>query len=127
MPDLRVGCSGFSYRQWKGNFYPEGLHQKQWLKYYATVFNAVELNVTFYRLPLAGTFDRWFEETPSDFVFLLKGSRFITHIKRLLDPQEPLEKFFGRALRLRDKLKVVLWQFSPGFDINTARLRNFLA
>jgi len=127
VPDLRIGCSGFSYRQWKGNFYPEDLPQKQWLEYYATVFSAVELNVTFYRLPLARTFDTWYKETPPGFVFLLKGSRFITHIKRLLDPREPLEKFFERALRLQDKLKVVLWQFSPGFNIDKARLRNCLA
>ncbi|NJD54845.1 MAG: DUF72 domain-containing protein [Nitrospirae bacterium] len=127
MPDLRVGCSGFSYRQWKGNFYPEDLSPKQWLRYYATVFNAVELNVTFYRLPLARTFEQWYGETPTGFVFLLKGSRYITHIRRLLDPREPLETFFERALRLQDKLKVVLWQFSPGFGINKERLKKFLA
>jgi uncharacterized protein YecE (DUF72 family) len=127
MPHLRIGCSGFSYSQWKGNFYPDGLIQRQWLGYYAKVFPVVELNVTFYRLPLEKTFDAWYNETPPDFVFSLKGSRFITHIKRLLDPQEPLERFFGRALRLQDKLRVVLWQFSPGFGINTPRLKKFLA
>ena len=127
MPDLRIGCSGFSYAQWKENFYPDGLPQKRWLEYYAKVFPIIELNVTFYRLPLEKTFDSWYDETPAGFVFSLKGSRFITHIKRLLDPQVPLEKFFERALRLQDKLKVVLWQFSPGFGVNTERLKNFLA
>jgi uncharacterized protein YecE (DUF72 family) len=69
MQEVRVGCSGFSYAQWKGNFYPEDFPPRKWLQYYATVFRAVELNVTFYRLPLAKTFDGWYEETPSDFVF----------------------------------------------------------
>ena len=127
MPEVRVGCSGFSYDQWKGNFYPEELPRKKWLQYYATVFRAVELNVTFYRLPLAKTFDLWHQETPPDFVFLLKGSRFITHVKRLQEPEEPLERFFERALSLREKLRVVLWQFPPGFGINKARLKKFLS
>jgi uncharacterized protein YecE (DUF72 family) len=126
MPEISIGCSGFSYRQWKGNFYAEDLPQRKWLEYYAKVFNTVELNVTFYRLPLAKTFDRWYGETPADFAFLVKGSRFISHVKRLLDPEEPLEKFFERALRLKEKLKVVLWQFSPAFGINMSRLKNFL-
>lgn len=90
MPDLRIGCSGFSYAQWKENFYPDGLPQKRWLEYYAKVFPIVELNVTFYRLPLEKTFDTWHDGTPADFVFSLKGSRFITHIRRLLEPHAPL-------------------------------------
>ena len=126
MPELRIGCSGFSYRDWKGNFYPEDLPQKKWLEYYCTVFKTVELNVTFYRLPLVSTFEKWHAETPPDFAFSLKGSRFITHIKRLSDPEEPLYLFFERALRLEEKLKVVLWQFSPGFKIDLDRLRKFL-
>jgi uncharacterized protein YecE (DUF72 family) len=126
MPELRIGCSGFNYRHWKGDFYPDGLPQKRWLAYYCTVFKTVELNVTFYRLPLVKTFEKWHDETPPDFVFSLKGSRFITHIKRLLDPEEPLDLFFERALRLKEKLKVVLWQFSPGFKIDLMRLNRFL-
>ncbi len=126
MCEIYVGCSGFNYRDWKGNFYPTDLRQEKWLQYYCTVFNTVELNVTFYRVPLAGTFDKWYAETPSDFVFSLKGSRFITHIKRLLDPEEPLSFFFDRALRLQEKLRVVLWQFSPGFKIDFARLQKFV-
>ncbi|MDA8214129.1 MAG: DUF72 domain-containing protein [Nitrospiraceae bacterium] len=126
MPEIRIGCSGFNYRHWRGNFYPEDLPQRKWFEYYCTVFNTVELNVTFYRLPLPKTFDKWHNETPDDFVFSLKGSRFITHIKRLVEPKEPLELFFERALRLKEKLKVVLWQFSPGFKIEIERLENFL-
>lgn len=126
MSKIYVGCSGFNYRDWKGIFYPSDLPQKKWLEYYCTIFNTVELNVTFYRVPLAGTFDKWHAETPPDFAFSLKGSRFITHIKRLLDPEEPLAFFFERALRLRNKLKVVLWQFSPGFKIDFDRLQKFV-
>ena len=126
MPEPRIGCSGFTYRHWKGNFYPHNLPQTQWLAYYCTVFKTVELNVTFYRLPLVKTFEKWHAETPADFAFSLKGSRFITHIKRLLDPEEPLDLFFERALRLKEKLKVVLWQFSPGFKIDLERLSRFL-
>lgn len=126
MADVRIGCSGFNYYDWKGNFYPVDLPQDKWLDYYANTFNTVELNVTFYRLPLARVFDKWHKETPLDFVFSLKGSRFITHIKRLLEPEDPLNLFFQRASGLKEKLKVVLWQFSPGFKIELQRLRNFL-
>ncbi len=126
MPELLIGCSGFNYRDWKGEFYPEGLPQRKWLEHYCTVFKTVELNVTFYRLPLLKTFENWYAETPDDFAFSLKGSRFITHIKRLLDPEKPLELFFERALYLKKKLRVVLWQFSPGFKIDLARLKRFL-
>ncbi len=126
MPELRIGCSGFNYRHWKGTFYPSHLPQRKWFEHYWTAFNTVELNVTFYRLPLAGTFDKWHDETPADFAFSLKGSRYISHVKRLLDLKEPLELFFKGALRLKGKLKVVLWQFSPGFKIEIKRLKNFL-
>lgn len=126
MADLRIGCSGFNYWDWKGNFYPEDLPQNKWLNYYCSIFNTVELNVTFYRLPLIKTFEKWYKETPDDFVFSLKGSRFISHVKRLLEPEEPLKLFFERALHLKEKLRVVLWQFSPGFKIDIDRLKHFL-
>lgn len=126
MPELLIGCSGFNCPDWKGAFYPEDLPQKKWLEYYCTIFNTVELNVTFYRLPLVKTFEKWHDETPPEFAFSLKGSRFIIHVKRILDPKEPLALFFERALHLREKLRVVLWQFSPGFKIDLERLKTFL-
>jgi len=126
MAELRIGCSGFNYYDWKGNFYPADLPQSRWLDYYTKQFSTVELNVTFYRLPLLKTFDKWHKETPPGFVFSLKGSRLITHIKRLLEPQEVLDIFFQRASVLKEKLKVVLWQFSPSFKIDLQRLKNFL-
>ena len=126
MPEPLIGCSGFNYRDWKGNFYPDNLPQRKWLEYYCTVFKTVELNVTFYRLPLVKTYEKWYAETPPDFAFSLKGSRFITHIKRLLAPEEPLDLFFERSLNLKEKLKVVLWQFSPSFKIDLERLSRFV-
>ena len=126
MAELHVGCSGFNYPHWRGVFYPEGLPQRQWLSHYASVFASVELNVTFYRLPKPSTFAKWRLETPAGFVFSLKGSRFITHIKRLRDPEEPLERFFSAAMELKEKLGVVLWQFPPRFRADRKRLRRFL-
>lgn len=126
MPELRIGCSGFHYQDWKGSFYPPDLTPRKWFEYYYQVFNTVELNVTFYRLPHSRTFEKWYNKTPPEFAFSIKGSRFITHIKRLLEPASPLELFFNSALQLKEKLKVVLWQFPPGFTFNRERLSNFL-
>ncbi len=126
MPELFIGCSGFSYPHWRGIFYPDTLAQKRWFDHYCTVFASVELNVTFYRLLKPETFCRWQGESPPGFVFSAKGSRFITHIRRLADVEEPLVRFFDGVLRLGDKLRVILWQFPPGFVRNTGRLHRFL-
>jgi uncharacterized protein YecE (DUF72 family) len=126
MTDLRIGCSGFTYQDWRGNFYPEGLPERKWFEYYCTVFPTVELNVTFYRLPQPTAFDAWYVKSPPSFQFAVKGSRFITHVKRLLDPAGPVKLFFQRTLRLKEKLGVVLWQFPPSFAINIERLERFL-
>lgn len=126
MPKAHVGTSGFSYRHWRGTFYPVNLAQKDWLDYYCKVFSTVELNVTFYRLPRLDTFKKWYSETPKYFKFALKGSRFITHIKRLKDPAEPLETLMRQIRPLRSKLAVVLWQLPPNFEMDTERLKRFL-
>jgi len=120
-----IGCSGFNYRDWKETLYPCDLPQRRWLEHYSTIFPTVELNVTFYRLPLLSTFIKWRDQTPPGFAFSLKGSRYITHIKRLKQVEEPLERFFQRALQLKEKLRVVLWQFPPGFKVNLERLGLF--
>jgi uncharacterized protein YecE (DUF72 family) len=127
MPEVFIGCSGFNYSHWRGSFYPDGLPQRLWLEHYSTVFASVELNVTFYRLPQPAVFERWRLETPEDFVFALKGSRFITHVKRLKEPEEPLQRFFAAALGLGGKLRAVLWQLPPGFAVNVERLSRFVA
>lgn len=121
-----IGTSGFMYRHWRGNFYPEKLPQSKWLVHYAERFPTVELNVTFYRLPDKNAFEKWRAETPGDFKFTLKGSRYITHIKRLLEPKEPLKRFMERATLLREKLGVVLWQLPPNFRKDPGRLEGFI-
>jgi len=127
MPELCIGCSGFSYRHWRGPFYPEDLDQKGWFPYYGSQLSTVELNVTFYRTPTAETFTRWYQESAADFSFALKGSRYITHLKKLLETETPLERFFAPALLLKEKLRVVLWQFPPQFGCSLERLERFLA
>lgn len=124
--DVYVGTCGYSYQHWKGGvFYPRGLPQRAWLEFYARHFNTLELNVTFYRLPEESTFRRWDEQTPSDFTFAVKGPRFITHIKRLKEPKDPLVKLRDNVLPLAAKVKCFLWQLPPGFKKDGARLGAF--
>jgi len=126
MPRYRIGCSGFLYESWKGAFYPEGLPHKKWLSFYMGKFNAVELNVTFYRLLKKEAFERWYKETPPDFSFCLKGSRFITHVKKLKDVELPLATFFNATAPLLEKLDVVLWQLPPNLKLNMKNLEEFV-
>ncbi|RJQ41381.1 MAG: DUF72 domain-containing protein [Nitrospiraceae bacterium] len=126
MPCVKIGCSGFLYDNWQGTFYPNELSKKQWLEYYCKKFATVELNVTFYRVPEKETFSKWYSETPKDFTISLKGSRSITHVKKLKSPAEPLDVFFSRITALREKLGVVLWQFPPDFKADTGKLQEFL-
>ncbi len=126
MPKLRIGCSGFAYDSWRHVFYPEDMPQQQWFNFYVGRFSTVELNVTFYRLPQKETFMKWCKDSPENFAFSIKGSRFITHIKKLKDIQEPIDAFFSRATALGEKLEVVLWQLPPAFKADAGRLKEFL-
>lgn len=126
MPKLYVGTSGWNYAHWQGIFYPENLSQNKWLDYYTQFFNSVELNVTFYRLVRKVVFENWYKRTSKDFYFVAKGSRFITHIKRLKDCEEPLKLFLDNASGLKEKLICILWQFPPGFKKDLCRLEAFL-
>ncbi|MCS7280919.1 MAG: DUF72 domain-containing protein [Desulfobacterota bacterium] len=126
MPKILIGSSGFNYFGWRKRFYPEDLPQRKWLEYYSGVFKTVELNVTFYRLPKESTFKRWYKETPNDFSFAVKGSRLITHMKRLSDIEEPLRAFFNNASALGEKLEITLWQFPPGFPLDLKKLEIFI-
>ncbi len=126
MPKYRIGCSGFLYDSWRGILYPEDLPHKEWLTFYATKINSVELNVTFYRLLKKEAFDKWHRETPSDFSFVLKGSRFVTHIKKLKDVEMPLSTFFNITTPLSKKLEVVLWQLPPNLKVNLRSLEDFI-
>ncbi|MGB9797232.1 MAG: DUF72 domain-containing protein [bacterium] len=120
-----IGTSGYSYGHWRGVFYPPDLPQTKWLEHYSKFFNTVELNVTFYRLPLVSTFKSWRLRTPQDFTFALKGSRFITHIKKLGDCSEPLELFLDRVEEMGEKGRVILWQLPPRFKCDSEKLKSF--
>jgi uncharacterized protein YecE (DUF72 family) len=122
----RVGCSGWLYKDWRGTFYPAALPQRSWLAYYASRFDTVELNGTFYRLPEAAKFSAWRKTVPDDFLFAVKASRFLTHMKRLTSPAEPLDRLFGRARHLRSALGPVLYQLPTGWKQNMERLAAFL-
>jgi uncharacterized protein YecE (DUF72 family) len=115
MKPVRIGCSGWVYKDWRGDLYPEGLPQRRWLERYAEVFDTVEINNTFYRLPGLDAVKRWAEETPGGFTFAVKGSRYTTHIKRLIDFPKYTERFFERIEPLAEagKLGPVLCS-SPG-------------
>lgn len=114
------------YKGWSGVFYPEELPQKNWLSFYIEKFDTVELNVTFYRLLKKEAFERWYRETPGGFIFALKGSRFITHVKKLKDAELPLSAFFNTTAPLMEKLKVVLWQLPPNLKANLRGLEEFI-
>jgi len=126
MPKYRIGCSGFLYDSWKGAFYPEDLPHRRWLSFYMEKFNTVELNVTFYRLLKKEAFERWYKETSPDFNFCLKGSRFITHVKKLKDVELPLSTFFNATAPLLEKLGVILWQLPPNLKLNMKNLEDFI-
>jgi uncharacterized protein YecE (DUF72 family) len=121
-----VGTSGWQYRDWRERFYPTGVPQRAWLAYFSERFPAVEVNNTFYMLPAEETFLRWREESASGFVFAVKASRYITHIRRLRDCREPLRRFWSRCRRLGKKLGPVLFQLPPNFPADLDRLEGFL-
>jgi len=124
--DIRIGTSGWHYNHWAGLFYPAGLAKSKWLEHYAGHFDTVEINNTFYQLPKRVTFENWHKQAPADFLYTVKANRYITHIKRLKDPQEPLERFFERACLLKENLGPVLYQLPPNFHKDLERLRAFI-
>ena len=124
---IHIGTSGWQYDSWRGRFYPKDLPQSEWLPFFAARFETVEVNNTFYRLPQRETFVRWREKTPPGFVVTVKASRFLTHIKRLKDPEEPVKTFFNRASGLGEKLGPVLFQLPPRFRADLGRLEALLA
>ncbi|MEQ1405665.1 DUF72 domain-containing protein [Neorhizobium sp. Rsf11] len=125
--DIRIGISGWTYKPWRGVFYPKGLRQKQELTYAAERFRSIEINGTFYGLQRPQSFATWYDATPDDFVFAVKGSRYITHMRRLDDIGTPLANFFASGvLRLGRKLGPILWQFPPRMKFEPARFETFL-
>ncbi|HYK42797.1 MAG TPA: DUF72 domain-containing protein [Thermoanaerobaculia bacterium] len=124
---FRVGCSGWQYRHWRGNLYPAELPASRWFDHYAERFDTVEINNSFYRLPEASVFGAWRRRAPPGFLYAVKASRYLTHNKKLKDPEEPIERFFDRAKQLREKLGPVLYQLPPGWKVNLERLETFLS
>jgi uncharacterized protein YecE (DUF72 family) len=125
--EVRVGTSGWQYDDWCGVVYPEDLPKQRWLDHYVTLFPTVEVNSTFYRLASRSAVDQWRDRAPAGFEYVLKGSRFITHQKKLNDPAEPLERFFEPLGRVLDRTAVILWQLPGRWRRNTDRLDAFLA
>ena len=125
---IRVGISGWTYPPWRGTFYPKGLVHKKELAYAAARMNSIEINGTFYALQRPSSFASWREQVPDDFIFSIKGGRFITHMKRLLDPEQSLANFFASGLlALGPKLGPILWQLPPDFSYDPVRLSDFFA
>src|SRR6266545_1907880 len=123
MSSTYVGVSGWSYRHWRGIFYPKDLPRKRELEYVSSEFGSIEINGTFYSLQRATTFRRWYEAVPDDFIFAVKGHRFITHFRRLKDVEVLLANFFASGvLRLGKKLGPILWQLPPHFKFDQERL-----
>ena len=119
---LRIGTSGWHYRDWRGAFYPKDLATDGWLRYYARRFDTVEINNSFYRLPDTAQFAEWQQQTPDDFVFSVKASRFLTHYKRLRAPEEPVARLLDHASGLGAKLGPVLLQLPPNLPCDVPRL-----
>jgi uncharacterized protein YecE (DUF72 family) len=123
---LLIGTSGWQYASWRERFYPPGLPQRRWLEHYAESYATVEVNSTFYNLPSEATVQRWADAAPHDFQFVLKASRYLTHIRRLQEPEGPVDLLLERARPLGTRLACVLVQLPPGFTCDVARLERSL-
>ncbi|GAO38970.1 hypothetical protein SCH01S_23_00100 [Sphingomonas changbaiensis NBRC 104936] len=124
---IRIGCSGWNYRHWRGDFYPEGVPVKRWFAHYAQAFDTVEINASFYRRPTAETFAKWREQAPEGFCYAVKAPRFITHMRKLKECEESIAEFLARARHLRPALGPILYQLPPNWRFDRERLESFLA
>jgi uncharacterized protein YecE (DUF72 family) len=126
MRAVYIGTSGWSYKSWEAEFYPREVPKNEQLEFYASQFSTVEINATFYRLPTLKMVRGWRDNAPDGFVFAVKGSRFITHMKRLANLNGALRKFFSRITALEKRIGAILWQLPPNFHKDIHRLGNFL-
>jgi uncharacterized protein YecE (DUF72 family) len=124
---VRIGTSGWVYNHWRDIFYPAELKQAGWFAFYSQKFNTVEINNSFYRLPSAEMFAAWREQAPPGFLYAVKASRFLTHLKKLKDPEPALKSFFDNTAQLGEKLGPVLYQLPPHWHANLPRFESFLA
>jgi uncharacterized protein YecE (DUF72 family) len=123
---VRIGCSGWVYKHWKGVFYPEDLPQKRWFEYYSSEFDTVEINNSFYRLPPADTFEKWRNQAPPGFCYAVKANRYLTQAKKLKDCEGPQERMMSAVRALGDRLGPMLYQLPPKMNLNLERLEDFL-
>lgn len=125
---IRIGCSGWNYRDWRGDLYPADAPARTWLEHYAEHFDTVEVNTTFYRLPRRDAVAHWVEQTPADFMFVVKASRYLTHVKRLQNMATGVQRFYERIEPLLEskRLGPVLWQLPPNFARDDERLNGAL-
>jgi len=123
----RVGTSGWFYSNWRGSFYPDDLSRGKELEYYTTVFDTVELNASFYHMPKEKTARGWHDRTPDEFLFAIKGNRYISHRQKLDGCEEPLARFIQSIEPMGEKVGPILWQLPPGFHEDSARLADFLS
>ena len=128
MRPVRIGCSGWNYRDWRETFYPKGLPAARWLEHYASRFDTVEVNTTFYRLPKRDAVANWARQVPDGFLFAVKASRYLTHIKRLTDMRQGVQRFYERIEPIVEagRLGPVLWQLPANFRRDDDRLREAL-
>lgn len=124
---IYIGTSGWHYKHWIGNFYPNNIRKKEFLKYYGNHFQIAEINNSFYRLPNKETLEKWRDTVSEKFIFTVKGSRYITHMKKLHDPREAVENFIKRIKILNSKLGPILFQLPPRWNCNKSRLNSFLS
>jgi uncharacterized protein YecE (DUF72 family) len=123
---IHIGTSGWHYKHWRGTWYPEGLKDAEQFAYYKQQFHTVEINKSFYRLPTVETFEAWRKAAPRGFVFAVKASRYITHMRKLMEPERSYEPFMNNVAALKGKLGPILFQLPPRWKINTTRLAEFL-
>jgi uncharacterized protein YecE (DUF72 family) len=124
---IRIGCSGWNYKHWRDAFYPKDLPVRRWFEFYAQHFDTVEINNSFYRLPSPETFAKWRDQAPPGFCYTVKANRYITQAKKLLDPEEPLDRMMTSVRHLEDRLGPILYQLPPSLGLNLERLEQFLA
>ena len=124
--DIRIGTSGWHYNDWAEKFYPARLPRSKWLEHYADIFDTVEINNTFYQLPKQQTIKKWYQQVPKNFTYSVKANRYITHIKRLKQTAEPLERFSDTVSLLKEKLGPILYQLPPSLHKDTKLLEGFL-
>ena len=126
MKEIHIGTSGWSYAHWDTVFYPCNISSNQHLKFYSEFFNTVEINTTFYHLPLVKTVRNWHKQIPEDFIFSVKASRYITHMKKLMNCEKALQLFYSRIKYLKEKLGPILFQLPPSFAMDFQILQNFI-